>query len=156
MHKKQGDKDRVMYRDSLQNYPIDTGEEVILADTGLPAGTPEENPDETSAVYTGKDICSYKEAFAALGYEPQAGHEDAADYKHADHSGEPWSFPNTRIYVSRDEVSAAELHGIDIMLPVSFTDGPCYYFPDSRKIGEGITMIKVKGHTNGNSTVIIE
>lgn len=71
MHKKQGDKDRVMYRDSLQNYPIDTGEEVILADTGLPAGTPEENPDETSAVYTGKDICSYKEAFAALAMSPR-------------------------------------------------------------------------------------
>lgn len=58
--------------------------------------------------------------------------------------------------MSRDEVSAAELHGIGNVVPVSFTDGPCYYFPDSRKIGEGITMIKVKGHTNGNSTVIIE
>ena len=39
----------VRYRGSLQNYLIDTGDEVILVDTGLPAGTPEEMPDEQSA-----------------------------------------------------------------------------------------------------------
>ena len=39
---------KVRYRGSLQNYLIDTGDEVILVDTGLPAGTPEEVPDETS------------------------------------------------------------------------------------------------------------
>ena len=48
----------VRYRGSLQNYLIDTGDEVILVDTGLPAGTPEEVPDEKSPAYTGKDICS--------------------------------------------------------------------------------------------------
>ena len=32
----------VRYRGSLQNYLIDTGSEVILVDTGLPAGFPEE------------------------------------------------------------------------------------------------------------------
>ena len=47
------------------------GDEVILVDTGLPAGTPEEVPDENSILYTGKDICSYMEAFAALGYKPE-------------------------------------------------------------------------------------
>jgi len=31
----------IRYRGSLQNYLIDTGKEVILVDTGLPAGTPE-------------------------------------------------------------------------------------------------------------------
>lgn len=36
----------IRYRGSLQNYLIDTGSEVILVDTGLPAGTPEEAPDE--------------------------------------------------------------------------------------------------------------
>ena len=44
---------------------IDTGNEVILVDTGIPAGTPEEVPDETSFGFTGKDICTYMEAFAA-------------------------------------------------------------------------------------------
>ena len=55
----------IRYRGSLQNYLIDTGDEVILVDTGLPAGTPEEVPDEKSIAFTGKDISSYMEAFAA-------------------------------------------------------------------------------------------
>ena len=61
----------IRYRGSLQNYLIDTGSEVILVDTGLPAGTPEEAPDENSPIFTGKDICSYMEAFASLGYKPE-------------------------------------------------------------------------------------
>ena len=36
----------IRYRGSLQNYLIDTGKDVILVDTGLPAGTPEEAPDD--------------------------------------------------------------------------------------------------------------
>ena len=32
------------YRSGLQNYLIDIGDEVILVDTGLPVGTPEESP----------------------------------------------------------------------------------------------------------------
>ena len=39
----------IRYRGSLQNYLIDCGDEVILVDTGIPAGTPEETPDENSA-----------------------------------------------------------------------------------------------------------
>jgi hypothetical protein len=31
----------IRYRGSLQNYLIDTGDEVILVDTGLPAGFPD-------------------------------------------------------------------------------------------------------------------
>ena len=49
----------VRYRGSLQNCLIDTGDEVILVDTGLPAGTPEEVPDETSTAFTGMGICGY-------------------------------------------------------------------------------------------------
>ena len=61
----------IRYRGSLQNYLIDTGKDVILVDTGIPAGTPEEAPDENSAIFTGKDICSYMDAFKALGYKPE-------------------------------------------------------------------------------------
>ena len=32
----------IRYRGSLQNYLIDAGDDVILVDTGLSAGTPEE------------------------------------------------------------------------------------------------------------------
>lgn len=144
------------YRGSLQNYLIDTGEEVILVDTGLPAGTPEEVPNEESLAYTGKDICSYMEAFAALGYRPEQVTKILLTHKHSDHSGELRSFPNAKIYVNVDELSADELRGMDHLTPVSFRDGAYYNFPESEKIAEGIYFIRAKGHTNGNSIVIAE
>lgn len=147
---------QVRYRGSLQNYLIDTGEEVILVDTGLPAGTPEEVPDEKSPAYTGKDICSYMEAFAALGYRPEQVTKILLTHRHSDHSGELKSFPGAKIYVNKDELSAAELQGLDNLVPVEFTDGPYYNFPESQKICDGITFVKAKGHTNGNSIVIVE
>ena len=144
------------YRGSLQNYLIDTGDEVILVDTGLPAGTPEEAPDETSPLYTGKDISSYMEAFANLGYRPEQVSKILLTHKHGDHSGELKSFPNAMIFVNEEEVSADELQGLSNIVPVSFTDGAYYNFPESQKICDGIYMIKAKGHTNGNSLIIVE
>ena len=146
----------VRYRGSLQNYLIDTGNEVILVDTGLPAGTPEEVPDENSLAFTGKDICTYMEAFASLGYKPEQVTKILLTHRHADHSGELKSFPNAKIYVNADEVSADELKGLNNIVPVRFTDGAYYNFPDSQKIMDGIYMIKAKGHTNGNSIIIVE
>lgn len=146
----------IRYRGSLQNYLIDTGDEVILVDTGLPAGTPEEAPDENSLAFTGKDICTYMEAFAALGYKPEQVTKILLTHRHADHSGELKSFPNAKIYVNADEVSADELKGLSNIEPVSFTDGAYYNFPESQKISDGIYYIKAKGHTNGNSIVIVE
>ena len=146
----------IRYRGSLQNYLIDTGDEVILVDTGLPAGTPEEVPDENSPAYTGKDICSYMEALAALGYKPEQVTAILLTHKHSDHSGELRSFPNAKIYVNADETSAAELQGIPNLVPVTFTDGAYYNFPAAQTIREGIHFIKAKGHTNGNSIVIVE
>ena len=146
----------VRYRGSLQNYLIDTGDEVILVDTGLPAGTPEEKPDENSLAFTGKDISSYMEAFAALGYKPEQVTKILLTHKHSDHSGELRSFPNAKIYVNADELAAAELQGIGNLVPVTFTDGAYYNFPESQKIRDDIYLIKAKGHTNGNSIVIVE
>lgn len=146
----------IRYRGSLQNYLIDTGDEVILVDTGFPAGTPEESPDEKTLIYTGKEICTYMEAFAALGYEPEQVAKILLTHKHADHSGELKSFPNAKIYVNADETSANELKGLNNIVPVKFTDGAYYNFPESQKICDGVTFIKAKGHTNGNSIVIVE
>ena len=146
----------IRYRGSLQNYLIDTGNEVILVDTGLPAGTPEEVPDETSPLYTGKDICSYMDAFATLGYKPEQVTKILLTHKHGDHSGELRSFPNAEIYVNEEELTADELQGIDNIVPVKFTDGAYYNFPESQKIQDGIYFIKAKGHTNGNSLIIAE
>lgn len=146
----------IRYRGSLQNYLIDTGDEVILVDTGLPSGTPEEVPDENSPAFTGKDICSYMEAFEKLGYKPEQVTKILLTHKHADHSGELKSFPNAKTYVNADEVSADELKELDNIVPVEFTDGNYYNFPESQKIADGVTYIKAKGHTNGNSIVIVE
>jgi glyoxylase-like metal-dependent hydrolase (beta-lactamase superfamily II) len=146
----------IRYRGSLQNYLIDLGSEVILVDTGLPAGTPEESPDENSPAYTGRDICSYMEAFEKLGYRPEQVTAVILTHRHSDHSGELRSFPDAKIYVNADEMSADELQGLSNLVPVSFTDGAYYNFPESAKIRDGIYMIKAKGHTNGNSIVIVE
>ena len=146
----------VRYRSGLQNYLIDTGEEVILVDTGLPAEQPEEVPDENTIIYTGKNICTSMEAFRASGYQPEQVSKILLTHKHNDHSGELRSFPNAKIYVNADELEAAELQGIDNIVPVRFTDGPYYNFPESQKVCEGITYIKAKGDTKGNSIVIVE
>ena len=146
----------IRYRGSLQNYLIDTGSEVILVDTGLPAGTPEGSPEETALAFIGKNICSYMDALAAMGYKPEQVTKILLTHKHADHSGELRSFPNAKIYVNADEMQAAELQGLSNLVPVSFTDGAYHNFPDSQKICEGVWFIKAKGHTNGNSLVIAE
>ena len=146
----------VRYRGSLQNYLIDTGDEVILVDTGIPAGTPEEVPNEQSLLYTGKDICTYMEAFRSLGYKPEQVTKILLTHKHSDHSGELKSFPNAKKYVNEEETSAEELKGLDNIVPVKFTDGAYYNFPESQKIADGVYYIKAKGHTNGNSIVIVE
>lgn len=146
----------IRYRGSLQNYLIDTGDEVILVDTGLPSGTPEEVPDENSMAFTGKNICDYMEALSNLGYRPEQVTKILLTHKHNDHSGELKSFPNAEIFVNADELSADELQGIGNLVPVQFTDGAYYNFPESQKIRDGIYFVKAKGHTNGNSIVIIE
>ncbi|MDO4892900.1 MAG: MBL fold metallo-hydrolase [Eubacteriales bacterium] len=146
----------IRYRGSLQNYLIDTGDEVILIDTGIPSGTPEEAPDENSLVYTGKDICTYMEALANLGYQPEQVTKILLTHKHSDHSGELKSFPNAKIYINEEECSADELQGINNIIPVKFTDGAYYNFHESQKIADGIYFIKAKGHTNGNSLVVAE
>ena len=84
------------YRGSLQNYLIDTGDEVILVDTGLPAGFPDGAPEETASIYIGKSICDYMDALAALGYKPEQVTKILLTHKHADHSGELRSFPNAK------------------------------------------------------------
>jgi glyoxylase-like metal-dependent hydrolase (beta-lactamase superfamily II)/rubredoxin len=146
----------IKYRSGLQNYVIDTGTEVILVDTGLPAGTPEEAPDENTMIYTGKDIKSYMEALKDLGYKPEQVSKILITHKHADHTGELKSFPNAKIYVNAEECDADEIKNIPNIIPVYFTDGAYHNFPESQKIADGVYYIKAKGHTKGNSLIIAE
>ena len=97
----------VKYRSSLQNYLIDTGDEVILVDTGMAAEVPEQVPDEKTIIYMGRKIQTYVEALAALGYKPEQVSKILITHKHADHTGELRAFPNAKILAAREECKAA-------------------------------------------------
>ena len=128
----------VLYRGSLQNYVIDTGDDVILVDTGLPKEMPAGVWDGKATTYLGRWIEDYVSALKTAGYEPSQVTKIVLTHKHADHSGEVRSFPNAKFYVNRiemetDEISALKDHpGIT---PVDFTDDHrtgCAYDPGSR------------------------
>ena len=146
----------VRYRGSLQNYLIDAGDEVILVDTGLPAGFPEGAPDEDAPLFLGRVVDEYMDAFKKLGYKPEQVTKILVTHKHADHTGCLKEFPNATIYVNEEEASADEFKGLQNVVPVKFTDGDYYNFPETQIIAKGVRYIKAKGHTSGNSIVIVE
>ncbi len=146
----------VRYRSSLQNYLIDTGDDVILVDTGLPAEVPDAVPDEKTLIYMGSRIATYVDVLAALGYTPDQVTKILITHKHADHTGELRNFPNAVIYASREECKAQELQPYANVVPVDFADGPYACFEKSQKIADGVYFIEAKGHTTGNSIVIVE
>ena len=146
----------VKYRSSLQNFVIDTGREVILVDTGVPAEFPDQVPDDNAQLYMGKKVNTYVDALSEAGYRPEQVSKILITHKHADHTGELRQFPNAVIYASRAEAESEELKPYPNVEPVDFTDGAYYNFPASQKITEGVTYIAAKGHTTGNSIVIVE
>ena len=146
----------VRYRSSLQNYVIDTGDEVILVDTGMPAEAPEQVPDEKTLIYMGRKIQSYVDALASLGYKPEQVSKILITHKHADHTGELRSFPHAKIYASVEECEAEELMRYPNLVPVAFCKKGYANFPAAEKIAEGVWFIQAKGHTRGNSIVIVE
>ena len=146
----------IRYRGSLQNYLIDTGKDVILVDTGLPLNAPEEVPDENSMVYTGENKKDYISALHDLGYKEEQITKILLTHRHNDHSGCLSYFPNAKIYVNEEELDAEELKGINNIVPVKFKDGPYYNFPLQEEIVPHVHFIKAKGHTKGNSIIIVE
>ena len=144
----------VLYRSCLTNYVIETDEDVILVDTGVPAEAPEMVPDEGSMVFTGHIIKSYVEALADVGYTPDMVTKILLTHKHDDHSGELRSFPNATIYVSPEDADALGLEG-DNVIRVTY-DEPYHNFPAAKKIVDGVWFVEAKGHTLGNSIVIAE
>lgn len=143
------------YRSSLQNFLIDTGNEVILVDTGMPKETPDTIPDEKTTVYLGRRITDYVSALRNLGYEPSQVSKILVTHKHADHTGELRSFPNAKIYISPEDADALGLQG-DNIVRVAYADGPIFSFAAHEKIAENVYFIAAKGHTLGNSIVIVE
>lgn len=144
------------YRSSLQNYLIDTGDEVILIDTGFPKSTPVTIPDNNTMIYPGYYVGEYVEQLEKLGYRKSDVTKIILTHKHLDHSGCLKDFPNAKIYVSEEESMSEELKDLENLVIVKFLSGPYKNFPQSEKICDNIYMIRAKGHTNGNSLVILE
>ena len=145
----------VKYRSCLQNWVIDTGNEVILVDTGLPAEFPEAEPDKDATIYLGKFIKPYVEALAELGYKPEQVSKILITHKHVDHTGELRAFPNAQIICSAAESETDEIKPFKPTV-ATFSDGPYYEFPMSQRIAEGVTYIFAPGHTTGNCIVAVE
>jgi len=146
---------QIKYRSSLQNYLIDTGEEVILVDTGLPIEAPEIPKNDDAPLYMGEKITDYVSAFEKLGYKTNDVTKILITHKHDDHTGEIRSFPNAKVYISKTEAEEMKLTG-NIIIPVEFNDGSYHNFKKSEKITDNIYYIEAKGHTTGNSIVIVE
>ncbi|MBP5627142.1 MBL fold metallo-hydrolase [bacterium] len=145
----------VKYRSCLQNWVIDTGSEVILVDTGLPAEFPEAEPDKDATIYLGKFVKPYVEALAELGYKPEQVSKILITHKHVDHTGELRTFPNAQIICSAAEAESDEIKPFNPTV-ATFQDGPYYEFPMSQRIAEGVTYIFAPGHTSGNCIVAVE
>jgi len=145
----------IKYRASIQNYLIDTGDEVILVDTGIPADFPNPECDENAPIYNGDLISDYLTALKEAGYEKEDVSKILLTHKHIDHSGELKQFPNAKIYMSKAEADELKLSG-DNIVPVEYDDGAYYNFEKSQKIVDGVYLIEAIGHTKGNSIVIVE
>ncbi len=146
----------VKYRSSLQNYLIDTGKEVILVDTGMPDGYPNQVPDATTPIFMGTRIQNYMDALKELGYAPEQVTKILITHKHGDHTGCLAQFPQAQIIASEVETQSDELKNLPNVQAAAFADGPYHNFPASQKIADGVFFIPAKGHTNGNSIVIVE
>ena len=142
-------------RSSLQNYVIDTGDEIILVDTGVPAEFELPAVTEQSVITFGDKIADYVDALKNLGYAPEKVSKIIVTHKHPDHTGELRAFPNAKIYISRIEADDMKLTG-DNVVRVDFTDGAYKNFDKCQKIADGVYYIFAPGHTKGNSIVIVE
>ena len=145
----------IKYRSSIQNFLIDTGEDVILVDTGVPATFPINEPDETTPLFMGDKVTEYLTSLKQLGYDKDDVTKIIITHKHVDHSGEISQFPNAEVYISKTEAAELNLEG-DNIVPVEFDDGAYHNFEKSQKIVDGVYLIEAIGHTNGNSIVIVE
>lgn len=147
--------DSIKYRASIQNYLIDTGNDVILVDTGIPSTFPISEPDESTPIYNGDVFTEYLTSLKELGYEKEDVTKIIITHKHLDHTGEINQFPNAEIYLSKTEAEELNLEEENIF-PVEFSDGAYHNFKKSQKIVDGIYLIEAIGHTTGNSIVIAE
>lgn len=146
--------EQINYRSSLQNFLIDTGEEVILVDTGFKTDMSVPARTYGAPLYMGELVDNYIDSFTALGYKPEQVTKILITHKHPDHSDCINLFPNAKVYISPEDADAMKLEGENI---VRTEYGTAYYnFPNAQKVAEGVWFIEAKGHTKGNSIIIAE
>jgi len=146
--------EQIIYRSSLQNFLIDTGQEVILVDTGFKTGMSVPAKKLGAPLYMGERVADYMTAFENLGYKPEQVTKILITHKHPDHTDCISQFPNAKIYIAPEDAEAMKLEGEQV---VRATFGERYKnFPHAQQIAEGIWFIKAKGHTHGNSIVVVE
>lgn len=152
---KQAFDEQIIYRSSLQNFLIDTGNEVILVDTGFEDGAPYPPRKAGAPLYMGEKVADFMQSFRDLGYLPEQVTKILLTHKHPDHSGALRYFPNAKIYLAPEEADALKLDGVNIVR-ATYADGPYYNFPAAQRIAPGVWFIEAKGHTRGNSIVVVE
>ena len=146
--------EQIIYRSSLQNFLIDTGQEVILVDTGFKASFPAPAKKLGAPLYMGEKVMDYMDAFDALDYKPEQVTKILITHKHPDHSDCIGYFPNAKIYIGTEDADAMKLEGENI---VRAQFGESYKnFPNAQQVAPGIWFVEAKGHTKGNSIVIAE
>ena len=147
--------EQIIYRSSLQNFLLDTDEGVILIDTGFKADFAAPAKRLGTPLYMGDLVNDYMSAFDELGYKPEQVTKILITHKHNDHSDCISMFPNAKVYISPEDADAMKLDGENIVR-VSYKDGAYKNFPCAEEIAEGLWFIEAKGHTKGNSIVILE
>ncbi|WP_036913471.1 MBL fold metallo-hydrolase [Prevotella sp. FD3004] len=146
--------EQIIYRSSLQNFLIDTGNEVILVDTGFKTGMSVPAKKLGAPLYMGEKVKDYMDGLAELGYKPEQVTKILITHKHPDHSDCISEFPNAKVYISPEDADAMKLEGENIIraeYKESYKN-----FPRAEKVTDGIWYIEAKGHTKGNSIIIAE
>lgn len=146
--------EQVIYRSSLQNFLIDTGDEVILIDTGFKTGFPAPAKKLGAPLYMGDKLDDYMSAFSALGYKPEQVTKILVTHKHNDHSDCISEFPQAKVYIAPEDADAMKLQGENIVR--AEYGQPYHNFPSAQKVAEGLWLVEAKGHTKGNSIAILE
>jgi glyoxylase-like metal-dependent hydrolase (beta-lactamase superfamily II) len=147
--------EQIIYRSSLQNFLLDTDEGVILIDTGFKADFAAPAKRLGAPLYMGELVNDYMSAFDELGYKPEQVTKILITHKHNDHSDCISMFPNAKVYISPEDADAMKLPEGGNIVRSEYKES-YKNFPRAEKVAEGIWFIEAKGHTKGNSIVILE